>query len=95
MTWTSEADRQLLLLGLGRDIVPSEYAAIAAMFGPGATARAVQERLCKLKRQQAAMLEAMALMARSSAGNVPPRKAAEETDGVEDGWEMVLPVRER
>ena len=34
MKWTADNDRKLLLVGLGREISPKEYAAIASLF-PG------------------------------------------------------------
>jgi hypothetical protein len=47
--WTSENDRQLLLFGFGRDISGKEYQAIADSFKENPTAKAVQERLTKLR----------------------------------------------
>lgn len=47
--WTPESDRQLLLFGFGRDISGSEYQAIADSFKEKPTAKAVQERLTKLR----------------------------------------------
>ena len=49
MKWTTENDRQLLLFGFGRDISSGEYQAIADSFNENPTAKAVQERLTKLR----------------------------------------------
>lgn len=49
MKWTAENDRSLLLFGFGRDISGIEYPAIANWFEEKPTAKAVQERLTKLR----------------------------------------------
>ena len=49
MKWTAENDRSLLLFGLGRDISGIEYQPIADSFKEKPTAKAVQERLTKLR----------------------------------------------
>jgi hypothetical protein len=49
MKWTAENDRSLLLFGFGRDISGAEYQAIASWFKEKPTAKAVQERLTKLR----------------------------------------------
>jgi hypothetical protein len=49
MKWTPENDRSLLLFGFGRDISGAEYQAIANWFKEKPTAKAVQERLTKLR----------------------------------------------
>jgi hypothetical protein len=49
MQWTAENDRSLLLFGFGRDISGVEYKAIADWFKEKPTAKAVQERLTKLR----------------------------------------------
>lgn len=49
MKWTAENDRSLLLFGFGRDISGVEYPAIANWFEEKPTAKAVQERLTKLR----------------------------------------------
>jgi hypothetical protein len=49
MKWTTENDRQLLLFGFGRDISRGEYQAIADSFKEKPTAKAVEERLTKLR----------------------------------------------
>jgi hypothetical protein len=49
MKWNDENDRQLLIYGLGRDISGSEYEAIANSFPEQPSAKAIQERLTKLR----------------------------------------------
>lgn len=49
MEWTAENDRSLLLFGFGRDISGVECKAIADWFPEKPTAKAVQERLTKLR----------------------------------------------
>jgi hypothetical protein len=49
MKWTAENDRSLLLFGFGRDITKVEFQAIADWFKEKPTAKAVQERLTKLR----------------------------------------------
>lgn len=49
MKWTDAKDRQLLIFGLGRDISGSELQKIADSFPEQPTAKAVQERLTKLR----------------------------------------------
>jgi hypothetical protein len=49
MKWTVENDRSLLLFGFGRNISKAEHQAIADFFKEKPTAKAVQERLTKLR----------------------------------------------
>lgn len=49
MKWTDAKDRQLLIFGLGRDISGNEYENIANSFPEQPTAKAIQERLTKLR----------------------------------------------
>lgn len=51
MKWTPERDRRLLIFGLGRDITGKEFQPIANSFPEKPTAKAVQERLTKLRVQ--------------------------------------------
>lgn len=57
MKWTAENDRQLLLFGFGRNQSRSEFAAIAESFPEKPTAKAVEERLTKLRAQQRIVLK--------------------------------------
>lgn len=49
MKWTDAKDRKLLLFGLGRDISGNELQKIADSFPEEPTAKAIQERLTKLR----------------------------------------------
>ena len=57
MKWTAENDRTLLLVGFGRDIPGIEFQAIADYFKEKPTAKAVQERLTKLRAAQRKVLK--------------------------------------
>ena len=57
MKWTAENDRTLLLVGFGRDIPKVEFQAIADYFKEKPTAKAVQERLTKLRAAQRKVLK--------------------------------------
>jgi hypothetical protein len=57
MKWTAENDRTLLLVGFSRDIPGIEFQAIADYFKEKPTAKAVQERLTKLRAAQRKVLE--------------------------------------
>ncbi|MCJ1284257.1 hypothetical protein MMC26_003588 [Xylographa opegraphella] len=48
MTWTAEAEKELLLAVIAQNPVPIDYVAIAAQMG--CTPRAVEERMKKLKK---------------------------------------------
>ncbi|KAK3052530.1 hypothetical protein LTR09_006384 [Extremus antarcticus] len=54
--WDAENDVKLLLYGLGREISPKEYEAIAASFPEKPTPKSVQERVAKLRREQKQMI---------------------------------------
>lgn len=58
MKWTHERDRQLLVYGLGRDITGKEFQAIADSFPEKPTAKAIQERLTKLRAETRKVLKA-------------------------------------
>ena len=49
MTWDANADRALMILGFGRDINSKEYQIIADRFDQKPTAKAIQERITKLR----------------------------------------------
>jgi hypothetical protein len=57
MKWTAENDRTLLLVGFGRDIPGLEFQTIADYFKEKPTAKAVQERLTKLRAAQRKVLK--------------------------------------
>ncbi|KAK0940247.1 hypothetical protein LTR29_008145 [Friedmanniomyces endolithicus] len=59
--WTPANDRKLLLLGLQREIIPKEHAAIAASFPEGPTIKSIQEHLTKLRKEQLVALDAIGL----------------------------------
>ncbi|KAK1819690.1 hypothetical protein LTR12_005860 [Friedmanniomyces endolithicus] len=59
--WTAANDRKLLLLGLQREIIPKEHAAIAASFLEGPTIKSIQEHLTKLRKEQLVALDALGL----------------------------------
>ncbi|KAK3068329.1 hypothetical protein LTR53_014197 [Teratosphaeriaceae sp. CCFEE 6253] len=62
MKWTADNDRKLLLLGLGREISPKEYPAIASSYDEKPTAKSVQERLTKLRKEQRERMAQLSLV---------------------------------
>ncbi|KAK3046522.1 hypothetical protein LTR09_012011 [Extremus antarcticus] len=59
--WEVHNDRKLMLIIMGRDIQPNEFQAIANSFPERPTAKAIQERIAKLRRLQNAERDRMQL----------------------------------
>jgi hypothetical protein len=76
MKWTAENDRSLLLFGFGRDISGVEYQAIANWFKEKPTAKAVQERLTKLRAAGRKVLKESGIFGADAPRNTPTTSRA-------------------
>jgi hypothetical protein len=76
MKWTAENDRSLLLFGFGRGISGVEYQAIANWFKEKPTAKAVQERLTKLRAAGRKVLKESGIFDAEAPRNTPTTSRA-------------------
>ncbi|KAF2115045.1 hypothetical protein BDV96DRAFT_646897 [Lophiotrema nucula] len=78
--WTAEADRKLLILGMGRTLTPADYHEIVKVM-PGRNFNGVRQRFGKFRTEQRKLYEEYGwTVPDGTAPNATPRKAAAAPD---------------